>query len=228
MNKEKTMDFLKTAKLRMTETFDKAKKTFDSSCNTSVKLLMQNRELERAIRSDDGKEYTFFEKTKVRIGDVFVDEANRLLIVTEISNLMYSDKGYKYKKVAVEKYVNKSGIVYLASKNEINDSNKIVIESGRDVILNNSQISNSSKVVLSILSNLELKPAWEAAKSDLSYLYDYEKFFELKRDVDSYFENKSIKDAKFKKHIEKAKEIAGVLGTFIGAILGEIITSVNS
>ncbi len=218
------MDKLNNAKMLFNELIDKNKKAFDATCNIQVKLLMNKRQLEKAIRSDDGRTYTFYHKVTIRMHDLIVDEHNRLVEVIDISNVIKNeDVGYEYKVVSVEPYVNQAGIVSLSSKIKAADNGKIIIQSGGDVNINNSSINNENKIVISILQDVNLKSAWVAAKYDLYQLFDCEKYCDMVDAVDKHFNGEEIKKAKFEKFVEKAKGIAGVLGTFVGAILVEII-----
>lgn len=218
------MDTINNAKIKLAELFDKDKKAFNSKCNIKVKLLMQNRELENCIRSEDGKTYAFYHKATLRIHDVFVDENNRLMEIINISNTMKDEtSGYEYKNVNVEPYVNQAGIIYLSMKQSSVDNSKIILQSGGDITITGSNLQISNQTVLSIIHNLELRSAWLATKSDLYTLYDYEKYLDVVHAVDDFMSDEDVKKSKIEKFIEKAKGIAGILGTFVGAILVEIM-----
>ena len=222
------MDTLKKIKLKASELVDKERKSFYSTCNISVKLLKAHRTIERAKRSDDGTQYLFYEKVSLMINEIFVDENNRLLVIKEISNVIVSeDNSYKYKVATVEEYKNPAGIISLVNKQEIKNSGNVNLIAARDVILNNSTVANTGNIILSLLENIDLPSAWESVKKDLYDQYDYEKYQDIVRDVDNYFDGDAASESKFKKHIAKAREIAGVLGTFVGAILYEIIKNIT-
>lgn len=219
---------LDNAKILFNEIIDKNKKAFDATCNIQVKLLMNKRKLEKAIRSNDGKTYTFYYKATIRMHDLIVDEHNRLVEVVDISNIIKNENiDYEYKVVSVEPYVNQAGIISLSSKIKAADNGKIIIQSGGDVNISNSSISNENKIILSILQDVNLNSAWVAAKYDLYQLFDYEKYIDMVDAIDRHFNGEDIKKAKFEKFIERAKGIAGVLGTFIGAILAEIVNGLK-
>ena len=222
------MDALKKIKLKGSELIDKERKSFYSVCNISVKLLKAHRNIEKAKRSDDGAQYLFYSKVPLTINEVFVDENNRLLVVKEISNIIVSeDNSYKYKVATVQEYKNPAGIISLANKQEIKNSGNVNLIAARDIIMNNSTVANTGNIILSLLENIDLSSAWESAKKDLYDQYDYEKYQDIIRDVDNYFDGNAVSESKFKKYISKAREIAGVLGVFIGAILSEIIKNVT-
>lgn len=218
------MDFFNKVKLKVSEKFNKEKGLFDSYCNIKVKLINQKRALEKAIRNESGNEYSFYERVPLRIGDIFVDDNNRLLEIIDVSNILVDEQnGFKYKVATVKKYTNPAGIVNLIGEQKVNDSNKVIMESARDIIINNSSITNSNTVILSLLQNIDLTSAWEASKSDLYNLFDYENYRGLENNVDNYFKGERVKESTFKKCLEIAKGIAGVLGVFVGSILSEIL-----
>ena len=219
------MDIFGKTKLKFNEIVDKNRRTFDSKCNIRVKLLMHNRQLDNAIRSDDGKSYTFYHKAPLRMHELLVDENNRLVEIVEVSNVLSDENElFEYKIANVIPYVNPTGIVSLSANLKATETGNIIIQSsGGDVSISNSTFNNSTQIVLSILQNVDLKSAWNAIKQDLYQLYDYERYADIVDAIDRHFKGEEIKKERFEKCLEKAKGIASVLGAFVGALLSELV-----
>ena len=214
-------------------------KSFEKdACNIDCVLINNNREHQKACREEDGETYVFFEKVKIKVGDIFVDLRGRLNIIKAISNTKSIEKnGQSYNVVlaTVEPYENPAGIFKLFNEQSIKDSANITLTATGDIIVS-GEINNNSKVTLSVFNRIDIASAWEAIKSDLYNLYNYEDYKslinyveELRKMQNEERHEKSDKDqSRFEKFLLIAKKIAGPLGTFVGSAIAAFYQGINN
>lgn len=200
---------------------------FEKEC-TNIECILLNigREHHKAKRHDDNKTYTFFEKVEIKETHIFVDSRGRLNKVISISNVKdFDSNGKKYRVIeaVVEPYENPAGIFKLFNEQSVKDSSKIILSATGDIIVN-GEINNNTNITLSVFNNIDINSAWDAIKSDLYNLFDYERFKTLIEYIDEIKYKTPDKDSpkersKFEKFIEISKQIAGPLGVFVGSVL---------
>ena len=206
-------------------------------CNIDCVLINNNREHQKAFRNDDDITYIFFEKVRIKVGDIFVDSRGRLNIIKAISNTKTMEKdnqSYCVVYATTERYENPTGIFKLFNEQSIRDNYNITLTASGDIIVNGA-INNNSKITLSVFSRIDISSAWEAIKSDLYNLYDYENYRALINYVEelrkSNNDEKSEKDnrghSRFDKFLLIAKKIAGPLGTFVGSAMAAFYQGIN-
>lgn len=207
-------------------------------CNIDCVLINDNRDHQKAFREDDNETYVFYEKVKIKVGDIFVDSRGRLNIIKTISNTKSMEKnGQNYSVIftTVEPYENPTGIFKLFNDQSLKDSANVTLTATGDIIVN-GVINNNSKVTLSVFNRIDISSAWEAIKSDLYNLYDYEDYKslvnyveELRKAQNEGKQEKSNKDqSRFEKYLLIAKKIAGPLGTFVGSAIAAFYQGINN